>query len=216
MPHETVRRQRHYRARALGSVTLYGGTTFVALAGLDRLGDLFVRPAEFASPARALQAFLPSPPVPDAAFVGALAAAIAMGASLGALAARRWRRAGARSPLGDIEALLPRNRAESWHVALLGLNAGLSEEPFFRLLLPLLLSLLGLGPIAAFALSLVAFGLVHAYQGWRGVAASTLFGAALSALYLSTGALWLVIAVHALLDLVGLLGRPASRSATAR
>jgi membrane protease YdiL (CAAX protease family) len=204
----TADRQQRYRAWVLKSLAIFSGTTIVALAAIGRLGDLFAQPAEFAPLAHRLQSLLPASRAPDAAFFAALLGAIAMGAGIGALAAKRLGRTAKPVALGDIEALLPRNRAESFHVALLSANAGLSEELFFRLLLPLLLTLITGNAAFAFVTSALVFGLVHAYQGWTGVVATTVLGLALTALYLSTGSLWLVVAVHALLNLFGLLVRP--------
>jgi membrane protease YdiL (CAAX protease family) len=210
---DTASRQQRYRAWVLKSLAMFSGTTIVALAAIGRLGDLLARPAEFAPLAHQLQSLLPASRAPDGVFFAGLLGAMAMGTGLGALAARRLGRTPRSVALGDIEALLPRNRAESFHVALLSANAGLSEELFFRLLLPLLLTLITGNAAFAFLVAALAFGLVHAYQGWAGVAATTVLGLALTALYLATGSLLLAIAVHAVLDLFGLLVRPLIASA---
>jgi membrane protease YdiL (CAAX protease family) len=110
--------------------------------------------------------------------------------------------------LGDIEPLMPRNGAETGWAALLSINAGLSEECFFRLLLPLLLTSLLHNPLLAFGIATVLFGLVHLYQGVAGVVMTTLVGVVMAGLYLWTGDLWVAIAVHAGLDLFGLVVRP--------
>jgi len=63
----------------------------------------------------------------------------------------------------------------------------------------------------------VVFGLAHLYQGWVGILATAVIGAALAALYLGSGALWLAMAVHAAFDLFGLVIRPGlTRLASAR
>ncbi len=111
--------------------------------------------------------------------------------------------------LGDIAPLLPRNGAESAHAAVLSLNAGLSEELFFRLLLPLLLVLTLHNSGVAFIVAAIVFGLVHLYQGWVGVLVTTAMGLMLTALYLATRSIWVVVGVHALFDLFGLVLRPA-------
>jgi membrane protease YdiL (CAAX protease family) len=54
----------------------------------------------------------------------------------------------------------------------------------------------------------IVFGLAHAYQGWVGVLATTVVGAVFAGLYLSTGELWIVMAAHVVLDLLGLVVRP--------
>src|SRR5581483_523580 len=43
--------------------------------------------------------------------------------------------------LGDVEPLMPRNGAETFWTAMLSINAGIGEELFFRLTLPLLIML---------------------------------------------------------------------------
>ena len=206
---DTAARQRLFRRWIVVSFALFAGYTLVSLAVLGRLDALVDLPA----------AFLPAwlwfgGAAPSADDLGPFA----MGAAIGlvtvgvAVFIGRWRRRGKpRRPdrlIGDIAPLLPRNRAELAHVAVLSINAGLSEELFFRLLLPLLFVLLIGNVWIAFALATIVFGLAHAYQGWVGVIATTVVGAALAFFYLLSGNLWLAVAVHALIDLGGLVVRP--------
>lgn len=108
----------------------------------------------------------------------------------------------------EVEPLIPRNGREMLATVPLSLNAGFSEELFFRCALPLLL-LHVTGSLAfSLAVSVVAFGLIHAYQGWKGIALTMLMGAVLMMLYLSSGSLLRVMTVHALVDLVALIVRP--------
>ncbi|NML07635.1 CPBP family intramembrane metalloprotease [Sphingomonas sp. G-3-2-10] len=109
---------------------------------------------------------------------------------------------------GDVEALLPRNGRETLCGALLSLNAGATEELFFRLYLPLLLVLAGLNPVAAFVVAAIVFGLVHLYQGAAGVLATGVLGAALTLAYLLSGSLALPILLHVAIDLNALVVRP--------
>jgi membrane protease YdiL (CAAX protease family) len=124
--------------------------------------------------------------------------------------------------LGDIRALLPRNRGELPYGAGLALTAGVVEELLFRLALPaLLFGVLGSGPLA-FGLAALLFGALHLYQGPLGVAFAFLLGVLFTALYLVSGTILLPIALHALIDLRSLVlipvalgrvwnaGRPAS------
>ena len=110
--------------------------------------------------------------------------------------------------LGDFSALLPRNRAELAHAAALSINAGLTEELFFRLTLPLLFVLVIGNVWVAFALAAIVFGLAHLYQGLVGVVATTAVGVLLTAFYLASGSIWIAVLVHAAIDLVGLVLRP--------
>lgn len=107
-----------------------------------------------------------------------------------------------------IEALLPRNAQERTWTTLLSLNAGISEEIAFRLLLPLLIwRVVGDAAIALVAATLI-FGLAHLYQGWVGVVTTTLVGALLMLVYLLTANLWAAIVLHAVFDLSALALAP--------
>ena len=109
---------------------------------------------------------------------------------------------------GDIEPLLPRNRRERLAVVPLCLNAGFSEELFFRLALPLLAADVTSSAAIGFTIALAAFGLAHAYQGWKGVLATTLLGGLFTLQYLSGASLLWLMAIHAIIDLLGLVVRP--------
>jgi membrane protease YdiL (CAAX protease family) len=132
---------------------------------------------------------------------------------LGSLAAglvlARRRKSSGPVALGDIAPLMPRNGAEMVHTGLLSVSAGVGEELYFRLLLPLLMIGLGAPPLFAFVAATAIFGLAHLYQGWVGVVATTVVGAVMTAIYLGSGALVLVIALHIGLDFFGLVIRPA-------
>ena len=85
---------------------------------------------------------------------------------------------------------------------LVSITAGVCEEIIFRGLivyyfshLPFDLSLLTIGIIAS-----VLFGLVHLYQGWKGVLRTAYIGGILFFLYVGTGTLWVPIALHFLID----------------
>ncbi|WP_374942345.1 type II CAAX prenyl endopeptidase Rce1 family protein [Sphingomonas sp.] len=98
--------------------------------------------------------------------------------------------------------------------ALLALSAGVSEGLFFRLLLPLLVALVFGSAALGYAVSLVAFAALHGHQGRVGMIAVTLVGAWLTYLYLLTGALWVVVLLHVLIDLHALVLRPRLAPAT--
>ncbi|MFB2351758.1 CPBP family intramembrane glutamic endopeptidase, partial [Priestia megaterium] len=70
---------------------------------------------------------------------------------------------------GDIEPLMPRNAAEIACAIPLAINAGVTEEVFFRLALPLLAVQATGSALAGFAIACAAFALVHWYQGWKGM-----------------------------------------------
>ncbi len=111
--------------------------------------------------------------------------------------------------VGDIEALLPRNRGELGYGAALGINAGLVEELLFRFALPaLLFGILGSGPVS-FLIASLLFGLLHLYQGLVGVITSAVLGLVFCAIYVLSGSILLAIVVHALFDLRSLVLIPA-------
>ncbi|MEZ0242260.1 MAG: CPBP family intramembrane glutamic endopeptidase [Sphingomonas sp.] len=145
------------------------------------------------------------------------AAALVLGAVLGVLI--RWHvlkrpprvlpRAASRVP--DIVPMMPRNAAEARCVALLTLNAGVSEEVFFRLYLPLLIVLAGGGALLAFVAAGLLFGLLHRYQGWAGVIGTTVLGVVFTLAYLLSLGLAVPILLHLALNATNLLVRPALR-----
>jgi uncharacterized protein len=148
----------------------------------------------------------------------ALAGGVAGGTVIGALLARRrWRRTGRRGPmLGEIGWIEPRNRRELVWTTLLSLLAGVSEEVFFRLALPLLATLATGSLLVGQVVALAAFGAVHRYQGPTGIVATTMLGALFAALYLASGSLWLAMLAHVLVDLNSLVIRPAATGAWQR
>lgn len=107
------------------------------------------------------------------------------------------------SQLRNVAALLPRTRGERHTFAGLAVTAGVCEEVVYR----------GFGSAAVRAVSphaskptivvvtAAAFGLVHLYQGPRGVLLTGLVGAYLAWLTVSTGNLLPAMVVHAVLDL---------------
>ncbi len=171
-----------------------------ALALIGRIDALWIMPAEFED----LRAAMPDMAPGDLA--GGAVAGVILGLGIAAIRARR----GAR-PIGRPGALMPRHAGELRWGAAVALVAGATEEPFFRLLLPLLIALATGSALAGFVLATLLFGAMHAYQGWRGVVATTLFGGVMAGVYLVSGALWLVMLLHALIDLNGLVVWPALR-----
>ena len=52
------------------------------------------------------------------------------------------------------------------------------------------------------------FGIGHAYQGIGGIIATTIIGLILTAIYVLTAQLWLVVVIHVLVDIRGLVILP--------
>lgn len=205
---DTASRRRRFWLWCARAWLAFALPPLVGLALLGRLDALVALPVELA-PARAL---LP-------AYAGADVAAMAGGAVLGvlgggAVAALVFvlrRRRGATRPmpqLGDIGALLPRARSELLPGAALAISAGITEELAFRLFLPLLVAMLTGSAVLAFAVAAIVFAGLHLYQGWVGVLATGVVGLLMTAVYVLSGALWLVILLHAAIDLNGLVVRP--------
>lgn len=200
-------RQRRYLIWAAKAFALFVGSALVGLALLGRLGAIAAMPSEFA-PAIAAMPRIDVSSAELPMLMGMMIGAVIGGGVLGGLLARRNKDAKA-VMLGDVEALLPRNAAETACGALLSLNAGVTEELFFRLYLPLLLILAGVPALAAFVIAAIVFGLVHLYQGAVGVLATGALGAALTLAYLLSGSLVLPMVLHVAIDLNALVIRPS-------
>jgi len=136
-------------------------------------------------------------------------ASLALGAAIGTVVVALRRRLGRRAwrPIYRSGAAA-RGRGEWGGAAAVAVAAGVGEELFFRLALPLAIGLATGSVVAGLAVATVAFALVHRHQGWKGVAATGVAGAGLAYLYLSTGALWVAMLLHVAIDLNALILRP--------
>ena len=190
----------------------FGLPSVLLLAVTGQLAAFWRMPAAFA-PAAALFGVDDLGPLDRWRLLGAAAIGVVLGVlvSTTLTAWRAWRGRPEGTLFGDARAVLPeRGDALGW-AAVLAVTAGVTEEAYFRLLLPLLATqAFGSAP-AAFGGATLLFGAAHRYQGWRGVAATTVAGAAMVAGYLATGSLVAMMAVHAGGDLGHLLVRPAVR-----
>jgi membrane protease YdiL (CAAX protease family) len=110
--------------------------------------------------------------------------------------------------IGDIRALLPRNNAELPYGVGLALSAGVFEETLFRLALPALLYGITGNALIAFGGCAVLFGLLHLYQKLTGVVVAIVLGLVLTLVYVVSGSILLVIAIHAIIDLRSLVLLP--------
>ena len=196
----SAQRRARYALWIWKQIIFFALPALAGLALLGRLDALAGLPGEFTPLARLL------PPISNISLVlAAMVGGMVAGSLLTAFVTRRGRRP---LQIGDISRLLPRNRAELGLAALLSLTAGISEELMFRLFLPLLLVLVTGAGWPAFAIALLIFGLMHRYQGMAGAAMTVLIGALMAFVYLATGSLLFAMALHALLDLNGLVLRP--------
>ena len=216
---DTKDRQARYRRWVLNAFVLFVGGSLAILAILGHLGCVLHPPKLFFEPMRRVQAATRAHEVgPEflGGMVGGAAIAVIAATVAGTIAARRRGGAPKTLVLGDIAPLMPRNGAETLWTGLLAVNAGISEELFFRLTLPLLIALVTGDAVLAFVAAAVLFGLVHVYQGWVGVLATTALGLLFTGLYLWSGGLALPMALHAGIDLVSLVVRPTLTRLAAR
>ncbi|MCU1577968.1 MAG: family intrarane metalloprotease [Rhodoglobus sp.] len=112
--------------------------------------------------------------------------------------------------IGDISAMLPRNRQELVLGAILSVNAGVVEELMFRLALPAVIYGASGSALAAVLGSVLLFGALHVYQGIPGVVGTTIVGAILMLLYAVSGTIVVPIIVHVLFDLRSLVLIPVA------
>lgn len=196
-----------WRWTAQSFVILAGGAA-VTLALLGRPDAVLGIPAEF----HALAVwFQPAEAPQQASSAYMLGLAIGLAVAIALMVALQLRRARKLSTptIGDIEPLMTRNAAEARAALVLSINAGFSEELFFRLALPLLIAdVTGSVPLA-FVASLVIFGLAHAYQGWKGILGTAFIGAWLTLVYFKSGSLLRPMAMHAIIDVIALIVRPS-------
>jgi membrane protease YdiL (CAAX protease family) len=203
----TAKRQAMYRKWLLGSFLSFGGTSVALLL----LAGGYVRPL--------LQELTAWPVIRDIrgqlAHDGELAVVIGVGVLLavglltliGISAARKEKDV---ATIGDIQAMLPRNRQEVRLGALLSINAGIVEELLFRLALPALVFGASGNALVAVLFSVLLFGALHVYQGPWGVIGTTVIGAAMMAVYAISGTIVAPIVLHALFDLRSLVLIPVA------
>ena len=203
---ETTQARQAFLRKQLSEGVLSGAGALLALALKGRFSTLFALPTEFRAAHVAL-----NQPVIAIAFWSIVAAFIVLMAAplfvIGALTDSEKDVGRARKLLAG-QPLLARNGPERFWGWLLSIDAGVSEELLFRLVLPLSVYALSGSLALALAAPLVAFGIAHLYQGVGGVIATGLVGALMLGVYLASGSLWVAMAVHALIDLraVVLLG----------
>jgi len=202
---DTLARQRFYARWLFESFVVLVGASGISLwlAGAASPFDAF--PDAFEPAHRLLQ----SPTASSSDHW--LPMAVGVSAGIAVSIAIQWRRIKkALSPKPGPDApLIPLNRREALLTLLLSLNAGFSEELFFRLALPLLLFQVTGSLAAALAISMLCFGLAHAHYGWKGVLATMAAGALLTLYYLHHGSLLRVMVVHAVIDILAFFVRPA-------
>jgi membrane protease YdiL (CAAX protease family) len=215
----TIARQKVYRRWVIEAAVSLGGLSAVTVVGAWPSIPVALGAAQEWPPIAAVRSFLAEPVGVAVAIGVAVLLVVAM-----VLPVVLLRNSLDEAPaVGDIRALLPRTPGELPYGAALSVNAGVFEELLFRLGLPALVFAVSGDAIIAFAGATVLFGLLHAYQGFPGIALSTVLGVGFAFLYLVTGSIAVPILAHALLDLRsmvlipiflgGILGSRAPRAA---
>ena len=192
----TAKRQAMMRRWLIESMLLFGGSAIVLALVVHPLTGSVLDAARSVGWVAAVVGWLQGP---VGMLVLALAAALAV--ALTVVGVRSARREGGVVMIGDIAALLPRNRPELGWASALAVNAGVVEELLFRLCLPALLFVVTGEPLSAFGLAVVLFAALHAYQGVPGVVGTLVVGLLLTAASVLSGSIVVAIVLHALLDL---------------
>ena len=195
----TLRRQAMLRKWLRDSVLSIGLLSVVLLA----LSWQFITPLRYQ-----LQSWIPILPWVGWALVIGIVLVFAGLTAAGLVAARRT----PEEPImiGDIGAMLPRNKQELRLGWALSINAGISEELMFRLAVPAVLYGASGSAILALVVSVLLFGALHSYQGVTGVVGTSIVGLAMMFAYVATGTILVPIVVHILVDLRSLVLLPAA------
>lgn len=198
----TRNRQRMMRKWLLDSLAMFGGAAVIILLLAGQFVPLFTQHVGRWPIGLWWRSLLAD----TGGLVPGLATGFAVALVGGTIAAVALARRSESVPtIGDIGALLPRNRSELVLGALLSVNAGVVEELLFRLAVPaLVFGATGSAPAAVIG-SVLLFGALHFYQGWPGIVGATVIGALLMALYLASGSILVAIVAHALIDLRSLV-----------
>jgi membrane protease YdiL (CAAX protease family) len=208
-----VGRKTFYRRMLMAQLLQFTLPPIIGLLVLGRIGAVTKLPHEFWVASFVLRGDAPAIAA-DPLLAGLFVAATVVALPLGAFLTWRRQRKGKAAPaqLGHVSALLPRDRSEVLLGTAISVAAGIGDELFFRLLLPILLAAF-VGGIAGVAIAILLFGLAHAYQGWKGVTVTTLVGTLFTAMYLMSGSLAVAMLFHVVIDLMSLVVRPAIRGA---
>ncbi|VXC63706.1 CPBP family intramembrane glutamic endopeptidase [Sphingomonas sp. 8AM] len=199
-------RHRWFARLALRPLVHFGAVSVLLLVALGRIDSVQHFPSELRSARMLAVAWIGQPGW----------APLAIGAAAGVVIAAVLERRGRSVTLGDVRAVTPMRRAELGWGVLLAIVAGVAEEMFFRLLLPLLIAIVTGSALLGFVGATAAFGYAHRYQGARGVMGTVIAGVLLTVVYLVSGRLWAAMLVHAAIDLNGLVLRPVLAGKLAR
>jgi membrane protease YdiL (CAAX protease family) len=198
----TAERQKMFRKWLLTSFFTFGGASAVVLLLAAQYVPRMLAQVERWPATEAFRGFVRGG---GDLFAGAVIGLVAVVVAGGILVVVLGRNADDVPTIGDIGALLPRNRAELGLGAALSINAGVFEELLFRLALPALVFGVTGNAVVATVGSVLLFAALHSYQGIAGSVGSLLIGSLLMLLYLATGSILWPILAHALFDLRSLV-----------
>lgn len=208
-----------YRTWTIRSMIIFGAYSLVAMILLGNINTMFSLPSEFGEFFDiSIQYILgtSSQTTKIAAeedlstlfliIILPVFAGIAFGVTLSNFArVHIERRTGKAAFNNDVSLLFAQNMRERKYALLMSVNAGVSEELFFRLVLPLLLFRILDSAALALLLSTLLFGLLHSYQGLVGILVTTLLGAFFVAIFIATGSIGWAILIHIAIDINGLI-----------
>lgn len=198
----TAERQKMFRKWLLDSFFTFGGASVVILLLAWQSVPRMLAQVERWPATMAFRSFADDRGGLLAGIIIGLVVAVVGGGILAVVLARKTDEL---PTIGDVGALLPRNRAELGFGAALSINAGVVEELLFRLALPALVFGVTGDAAVAIAASVLLFASLHIYQGLSGSAGALLIGALLMLLYLATGSILWSILAHVLFDLRSLV-----------
>ena len=203
---DSTTRRKYFRKMLIESLVKYGVAALIGLYALGSLNGLIAYP-DILNEARLEALSFIGETSADLSRIGWIIAAafvIPMAASTVIPFVQKIENL----PEGGAFALMARNQKEANWGYLLSLNAGIVEEIAFRLLVPLALYHITGSFIVSYAIAAILFGIGHAYQGVGGIIATTIIGLILTAIYVLTAQLWLVILIHVVVDIRGLVILP--------
>ncbi len=202
----SAKRRKYFRKMLIESSLKYGVAAIIGLAALSSLNGLIHYPDILDAARMETLSFIGSTHG-ELARIGWIAAAVFF-IPLAATTVIPFIQKIEDLPKGGAVALMARNQKEARWGYVLSLNAGIVEEIAFRLLLPLALYYITGGFILSYLIATLMFGIGHAYQGIGGIIATTIIGLILTAIYVLTAQLWLVVLIHVLVDIRGLVILP--------
>ena len=203
----TLRRQAMLRRWLWDSFTWLGGLAVVSLV----LAGAFVAPLLQQLMSWPLVSGIRGIIIHDASLaVGVIVGLVIVFALVTVVGVRAARREQDVPMIGDIAAMLPRNRQELRIGAVMSVNAGVVEELLFRLGMPALIFGATGSAVAAVVASALLFGALHVYQGIGGVVGTTIIGAVFLLIYAVTSSIVVPIVLHALFDLRSLVLIPVT------